>query len=133
MGPYVGEQVIKLMTMKRIHVVGAKILVMGFTFKENCPDIRNSRVIDIVETLNQYNAKVEVCDPWIDIEQAKKEHRVNFVKYPPEDFYDAVVVAVSHQQFVEAGLESIRKFLKPLHVVYDVKGILPKGGVDGRL
>ncbi len=133
MGPYVGEQVIKLMTMKRIHVVGAKILVMGFTFKENCPDIRNSRVIDIVDTLNQYNANVEVCDPWIDIEQAKKEHRVNFVKYPPEDFYDAVVVAVSHKQFVEAGLESIRKFLKPLHVVYDVKGILPKGGVDGRL
>lgn len=133
MGQYVAEQVIKLMTMKRIHVVGAKILIMGFTFKEDCPDIRNSRVIDIVETLNEYNANVEVCDPWIDVAQAKREFDVDFVDYPPEDFYDAVIVAVSHREFVEGGLEAIKQATKPLSVIYDVKGFLPADGIDARL
>jgi UDP-N-acetyl-D-galactosamine dehydrogenase len=133
MGQYVAEQVIKLMTMKRIHVVGARILVMGFTFKENCPDIRNSRVIDIVDTLCQYNAIVDVCDPWIDVADAQRQHDATFVEYPPSALYDAVVVAVSHQQFADAGLVSIQQYLKPLHVIYDVKGILPKEEVDGRL
>ena len=133
MGQYVAEQVIKLMTMKRIHVVGAKILLMGLTFKENCPDIRNSRVIDIVETLIQYNARVEICDPWIDIEQARQQYNVTFVNYPPEGFYDAVILAVAHRQFIEAGVEGIAQVTKPLNVVYDVKGILPKADTDGRL
>lgn len=133
MGQYVAEQVIKLMTMKRIHVVGAKILVMGFTFKENCPDIRNSRVIDIVDTLKQYNASVEVCDPWIDIDLASEQYNVAFVKDPPEGFYDAVILAVSHQQFIDAGIDSIKRVTKPLQVIYDVKGILPKADTDGRL
>lgn len=133
MGQYVAEQVIKLMTMKRIHVVGARILVMGFTFKENCPDTRNSRVIDIVDTLAEYNALVEVYDPWIDMEIARREHDVEFVEDPAEGQYDAIIMAVSHQQFVSGGMSAVSKLMKPSSVIYDVKGILPKESTDGRL
>lgn len=133
MGQYVAEQVIKLMTMKRIHVVGSKVLVLGFAFKENCPDMRNTRVIDIVETLLEYNSCVEVYDPWINAGQAMEEYDVNIVDSLPENYYDAVIMAVSHDEFLKEGLDMITRVSKTSHVVYDVKSVLPVNGVDGRL
>ncbi len=133
MGKYVAEQVIKLMTMKRIHVVGSRILILGFTFKENCPDLRNTRVIDIVETLGEYNAGVDIYDPWIDAELAGKEYQANFVTTLVDNQYDAVVLAVAHQEFLAEGMGNIDATAKALSVVYDVKSVLPKDRVDGRL
>jgi len=133
MGQYVAEQVIKLMTMKRIHVVGSRILVMGFAFKENCPDMRNTRVIDIVETLKTYNADVDVYDPWIDAQQACDEYGLQMVETPAADSYDAVILAVAHQQIVDEGIDIIDEFARSQSVIYDVKSVLPAERVDGRL
>ena len=107
MGEYVAEQVIKLMTMKRIHVVGSRVLVLGFAFKENCPDMRNTRVIDIVETLGAYNAEVDVHDPWIDSQQAHEEYDLTMVDTPSTGTYDAVILAVAHEQIVATGIDTI--------------------------
>ena len=133
MGQYVAEQVIKLMTMKRIHVVGSRILVLGFAFKENCPDMRNTRVIDIVETLRDYNADVDVYDPWIDSQQAYDEYELTMVDEPSADTYDAVILAVSHEQIVKAGIDAITAYARAESVIYDVKSVLPADRVDGRL
>ncbi len=133
MGQYVAGQVIKLMTMKRIHVVGSRILVLGFAFKENCPDMRNTRVIDITQTLIEYNAEVEVYDPWIDSKQAMQEYPINIIDSLPDNYYDAVILAVSHDEFVSEGLALVQKVSKPMHIIYDVKSVLPADGVDGRL
>jgi UDP-N-acetyl-D-galactosamine dehydrogenase len=133
MGAYVVSQVIKLMLNKRIHVNKSKILMMGLTFKENCPDLRNTRVIDMIQELEDYGANVDVYDPWVDPEEANHEYGITPVDYPEAGSYDAIILAVSHSQFVESGGEKIRKYGKDKHILYDIKYILPTDEVDGRL
>ncbi|MEJ5270316.1 MAG: Vi polysaccharide biosynthesis UDP-N-acetylglucosamine C-6 dehydrogenase TviB [Hydrogenophilus sp.] len=133
MGEYVAEQVIKLMVRRLINPVGARVLVMGFTFKENCPDLRNTRVIDVVDTLRQHNVVVDVFDPWVDPREAEAEYGITLTEKPEARSYDAVVITVAHRQFRDMGADGIRLFLKPHGVIYDVKYVLPKDQVDGRL
>ena len=133
MGAHVAEQVIKLMTKKRIPVPDAKILVLGFTFKENCPDIRNTRVTDLIDELESYHAHVDVYDPWVDSKEAHEEYGIDLISDPQKDQYDAIILAVGHSQFKDMNTSGIRQLGKSLHVLYDVKSILPKADVDGRL
>ena len=133
MGPYIADTVVKMMTKRRIHVVSAKILILGLTFKENCPDLRNTRVIDIIETLESYHANVDVYDPWVDPKEAQKEYQISMKSELAEDRYDAVIVAVSHKEFAELGIDAIRRLGKQDHILYDIKSLFPKEQVDGRL
>jgi len=133
MGVYVADQVTRLMTKKRIHVVDAKILIMGLTFKENCPDLRNTRVVDLVAEFENFNCNVDVFDPWINKEEAKHEYGISPIDQPQKNQYDAIVLAVAHNEFIELGVDEIRSFGKPEHVLYDVKYILSADVVDGRL
>ena len=133
MGPYVADEVVRLMVRKGINPVHARVLILGLTFKENCPDLRNTRVVDIVDTLTGYNIAVDVYDPWVDAAAAKHEYAIAPVATPEQGVYDAVIVAVAHRQFVELGAAGVRAFGKPQSVVYDVKYVLPRETVDGRL
>jgi UDP-N-acetyl-D-glucosamine/UDP-N-acetyl-D-galactosamine dehydrogenase len=133
MGPYVAGEVIRLMVREGINPVRARILVLGLAFKENCPDLRNTRVVDIIAALKAYNAQVDVHDPWVDAGEARHEYGVSPVGQPEPGTYDAIIIAVGHAQFVEWGAEGIRAFGKPGSVVYDVKYVLPRDAVDGRL
>lgn len=133
MGGYVAGRVAKLMTQRKLHVVGARVLVMGFAFKENCPDLRNTRVIDIVNELRSYHAQVEVYDPWVDPAEAEEEYGIVPIDGLEPARYDAVVVAVAHRQFQELGAERIRGLLRPDGVLFDVKSMLPAALVEGRL
>lgn len=134
MGPYVADQVIKLMVRKGINPVNARILILGLAFKENCPDLRNTRVVDIVQALQGYNARVEVFDPWVDAAEAQHEYAITPITAPEASAYDAVVLAVAHDQFRQLGGQGVRALCRPqAGVVYDVKGVLPRGVVDGRL
>ncbi len=133
MGPYVTESVVKLMLKKRIHVVDANILIMGLTFKENCPDIRNTRVVDVIAEFENYNANVDIYDPWADAAEVKHEYGLELTPKLEEGKYDAIILTVSHNQFKELGAEKIRKLGKSNSVIYDVKYILNKNEVDGRL
>jgi UDP-N-acetyl-D-galactosamine dehydrogenase len=133
MSLYVAGQVAKLMNGKRIHVKGARILVLGLTFKENCPDLRNSKVIDIIRELQSYGAKVDVYDPWIDVREARHEYGVTPLARLGSRRYDAAVLAVAHKEFREMGIRGIRRLLKPTSVVYDIKHLFPRARTDGRL
>jgi UDP-N-acetyl-D-galactosamine dehydrogenase len=133
MGPYVAECVIKHMTRNKIHTVDSNILVLGFTFKENCPDVRNTRVIDIVREFDSYHANVDVYDPWIDGEEAKHEYGITPITELKNNIYDAIIVAVSHKEFVAMGVDAIRALGKKQHILFDVKHIFPKQDVDARL
>ena len=133
MGRYVAEQVTKLMTRQRIHVVDSKVLVMGLTFKENCPDLRNTRVVDLIEELQSFNCGVDVYDPWVDGEEANSEYGIVPISTPQESHYSAIVVAVAHKEFVEMGVEQIRTFGKSNHILYDIKYLFDPTEVDGRL
>ena len=133
MGAYVAEQVIKLMTQKRIHVVDANVLILGLTFKENCTDLRNTRVIDIVREFQGYHANVDVYDPWVKPEEAEHEYGIRPVPELVDGKYDAIILAVAHRQFAEMGLDAIRKSGKAVSVVYDVKYLFDANQVDGRL
>lgn len=133
MGAYVVSQLVKKMLKKRIHVEGANVLVMGFTFKENCPDLRNTRVIDIVEELGEYNINVDVVDPWCSSEEAHHEYGLSLEQEARENHYDAIILAVAHNEFKLLGHDEIRKFGKEEHVLYDLKYILEKDSVDMRL
>jgi UDP-N-acetyl-D-galactosamine dehydrogenase len=133
MGAYVVSQLVKKMLKRRVHVEGARILVMGFTFKENCPDVRNTRVIDIVKELGDYNAVVDVYDPWISPDEAEHEYGLRPINTPQAGSYDAIIVAVAHHQFVEMGGAAIRALGKANHVLYDIKHILPADQSDLRL
>lgn len=133
MGKYVADQVAQLMTKKRIHVVGSRVLVMGLTFKENCPDLRNSKVINIIDELKTFNADVDVYDPWVDVVEAQHEYGVTPVNNLEQGTYDAVILAVSHDQFKAMGLEKIRALCKSNYVIYDVKYLFDADQVDGRL
>ena len=133
MGAHVASEVIRLMLHKRINPVQARILVLGLAFKENCPDLRNTRVLDIVEALCGYSVLVDVHDPWVDAAEAEHEYALKPVAVPERGAYDAVIIAVAHQQFAELGAEGIRAFGKPESILYDVKYVLPRDAVDGRL
>jgi len=113
--------------------VHARVLILGLAFKENCPDLRNTRVVDIVHALRGYNAQVDVFDPWVDADEAEHEYAIRPIAAPAEDTYDAVIVAVGHRQFVELGAAGIHAFGKRDAVIYDVKYVLPREAVDGRL
>ena len=132
MGAYVADQTVKLMLKKAIKVLRSKIIIMGFTFKENCPDVRNTRVIDIFHALQEYNVDVTVYDPWADPAVVKREYGINIVNNLPEEKYDAAIVAVAHNQFIDSEI-IFDQILKQQHVIFDVKGILPRKIVDGRL
>jgi len=132
MGFYVATEVIKQMVQKRIQITEANVLVMGLTFKENCPDLRNTRVIDIIHELNDYGAEVDVYDPWVNLDEARQAYNIKVIS-KINNQYDAIVLAVAHQQFYEMGTEGIRALAKPNSVIYDIKSILPIDIVDGRL
>jgi UDP-N-acetyl-D-galactosamine dehydrogenase len=131
MGDYVANQVIKCMNKNGVLVKDAKILILGLTFKENCPDIRNTKVIDIYHTLREYTGNIDVCDPWADQHRVKEEFRIDVVANLPEEKYDAVVLAVAHEVFKCVDISSLKRTVDS--VVYDVKGFLDRALVDGRL
>ncbi|SUA91282.1 UDP-glucose 6-dehydrogenase tuaD [Pandoraea pulmonicola] len=133
MGMYVVAQLVKAMTKKRIHVEGAKVLVMGLTFKENCPDLRNTRVVDIVAELKDYNCDVDVYDPWVSADEARHEYGITPVESPAAGSYDAIILAVAHEQFKAMGPAAIRAFGKATSVLYDLKYVLSANQSDLRL
>lgn len=133
MGGYIAERVVKLMSCRGIATANARVLIMGLTFKENCPDLRNTRVVDIARELCSYNAEVDVYDPWIDAEESRREYNISPVEAPEEGHYEAIILAVAHDEFRKMSAEEIRRFGKPNCVLFDVKGILPPDAVDGRL
>lgn len=130
MGEYVAEQTIKLMLKKGIQVLNSNILILGFTFKENCPDVRNTKVIDIVNALKEYNLNITIYDPWANPAIAKHEYGIEITNELPKEKFDSVIAAVAHKEFVELDVTS---FLKEKHVIFDVKGFLKRDIVDGRL
>ena len=133
MGAYVVAQLVKAMVRKRIQVDGARVLILGLAFKENCPDLRNTRVVDIVEELKSYNITADVHDPWVDADEARHEYGITPVATPNAGAYDAVVLAVAHRQFREMGVEGVRALGADNHVLYDLKSMLPVGSADLRL
>ncbi len=133
MGPYVAERVVKLLTQRRVQVVDSSILVMGLTFKEDCPDLRNTRVVDIIEEFKSYNAQVHVYDPWVNAEDARHEYGIDLIDTLEEGRYDAIILAVGHRQFKEMGVQRIRALGRAECVLFDVKYALPPTSVDGRL
>nr|WP_298414803.1 Vi polysaccharide biosynthesis UDP-N-acetylglucosamine C-6 dehydrogenase TviB [uncultured Halomonas sp.] len=133
MGAYVAGQLIKQMIKQRIHVQGARVLILGLTFKENCPDLRNTRVVDIIKELKDYNITMDVYDPLASKDEAVEEYGIRLVDKPKEDFYDAIILAVSHRGFCELGTQQLRAWGKQAHVLYDLKYALPRGDADLRL
>jgi UDP-N-acetyl-D-glucosamine/UDP-N-acetyl-D-galactosamine dehydrogenase len=133
MGAYVAQQVIKLMTERRIMVADSKILILGLAFKENCPDLRNSKVMDVLNELQRFDAKVDVYDPWVDAGAAYREYGLHPIKTPKTAAYDAIVLAVNHDEFKAMGARKIRRFAKKVHVLYDVKYMFTHDQTDGRL
>ena len=134
MGQHIASEVIKLMIRRGIAVAGARILLLGITFKENCPDLRNTRVIDLAREFGDYGAQVEIYDPWADRAQAAAEYGVELLATLPEaGAYDAIVVAVAHDEFRALGVDGLRRLANGRAVIYDIKGIFPKDAVDARL
>ncbi|MGI9537462.1 MAG: Vi polysaccharide biosynthesis UDP-N-acetylglucosamine C-6 dehydrogenase TviB [Desulfocapsaceae bacterium] len=133
MGKYVADRVIKLMLQRNIEVSGAKILVMGLSFKENCPDLRNTKVTDIITEFKDYNLEVDVYDPWVDPDDARREYGLEMISFPAEHHYDGIVLAVGHRDFIDMPEGRIREFLKDKAVLFDVKNILPSQQSDGSL
>lgn len=126
MGAYVAEQLVKAMLKRRIQVDGARVLIMGLTFKENCPDLRNTRVVDVITELQSYGVDVDIYDPWADSEEAKREYGLELMEEMPDAAYDGVMVAVAHEEFRQHGEPMIKGCTKAEHVVYDLKNILPR-------
>jgi UDP-N-acetyl-D-galactosamine dehydrogenase len=133
MSVHVADKVARLMMQKRIHVVDSRILVLGLTFKENCPDLRNSKVVDVIDELKKFNANVDVYDPWVDPAEAEHEYGITPISQLEEGAYDAIVLAVSHREFIEMGAAKVRALGKPNHILFDVKYIFPFTQTDGRL
>lgn len=133
MGAYVVSQLVKAMLKKRIHVDGAKVLIMGLTFKENCPDLRNTRIVDIVRELGEYNIEVDVYDPWVNPSEAQHEYSISPIAVTVTDSYDAIVLAVAHNEFRAMGAERIRSLGKAKHILYDLKYLLDRAQSDIRL
>jgi UDP-N-acetyl-D-galactosamine dehydrogenase len=134
MGRHIAGEVIKLMIQRGIAIAGSRILLLGITFKENCPDLRNTRVIDLVRELEEYGAGVDIHDPWADAAVAAHEYGVRLLTQPPvHGTYDAIVVAVAHDEFRAMGVEGLRALANGRAVIYDIKGMFPKDQVDARL
>lgn len=134
MAKHVADETVKLMLRKSIPVLNSKILVLGLTFKENCPDVRNTKVVDIVRHLRQYHTQVDVYDPWADVQEARHEYGLECLpKLPDQGQYQAIVIAVGHHQFLEMGEQGIRAFGQPNVAIFDVKSVLPFGTADARL
>ena len=134
MARHVADETVKLMLRKNLPVLGSKVLVLGLTFKENCPDVRNTKVVDIVKALRTYNTQVDVYDPWIDIQEAEHECGLQcLAQAPVPGQYAAIILAVGHYQFIELGEDGIKAWGQTGAVLYDVKSILPLGAADGRL
>jgi UDP-N-acetyl-D-galactosamine dehydrogenase len=134
MATHVADEVVKLMLRKNLSVLDSRILVLGLSFKENCPDVRNTKVVDIVSALKSYNASVDVYDPWIDVDEALHEYGLRCLTgLPSADTYAAIVLAVGHQQFLAMGVEGVKKLGTPGAVLFDVKGLFPREMVDARL
>jgi UDP-N-acetyl-D-galactosamine dehydrogenase len=133
MGIYVAAKVTQLMIQRRIQVRDARILVMGLTFKENCPDVRNSKIVDVVRELEKYGARVDVCDPWADPDESEHEYDLRPLKKAKPGTYDAIVMGVAHQEFREMGVDQVRALGKKTHVLYDIKYVFKAEEVDGRL
>lgn len=133
MGEYVVTQLVKAMTKRRLHVDGAKVLIMGLAFKENCPDIRNTRVVDIIRELHEYNCDVTVYDPWVSVGEAQHEYGITPIVDPKKGVYDAIILAVAHEQFKKMGSKAIRELGKPSCVLYDLKYALLAHEADLRI
>ena len=133
MGSYVADQVSKLMIKKRIHVVDANVLIMGLTFKENCPDLRNTRVVDLIKEFEGFSCNVDVCDPRVDKDEAFHEYKIKLIDQPVKGKYDAILLAVSHNEFKALTVEQIRAYGRDNHVLYDIKYLLKESESDGRL
>jgi len=133
MGTYVAQQIAQLMIQRRIQVKDSRILMMGLTFKENCPDVRNTKIVDVVKELEKFGAKVDVCDPWADADEAEHEYGLRPVKKLKPGTYDAVIMGVAHDEFRKMGLAKVRELGRKNHVLYDIKYVFKAGEVDGRL
>ena len=133
MGGYIAGRVIRLMARRAINPVGAKVLVLGLAFKENCPDIRNTKVVDLIRALAEYHVEIDVYDPWVDAGEAQQVYGLEIVKAPTPAKYDAVILAVAHDEFRQMGSVGLHALTKPEHVIFDIKHILPTDSVEGRL
>lgn len=133
MGTYVVSQLVKAMSKKRIHVDGARVLVMGLAFKENCPDIRNTKIVGVINELKDYGALVDCYDPWVIHSQARHEYGIELISTLTAGLYDAVIIAVAHDHFSKMGVDNIKNLAKPVHVLYDLKFLLPAEASDLRL
>ena len=133
MSTWVAMDVIKTMLQNKIEVSKARVLVMGLTFKENCPDIRNTKVFDLIRELDTLVAEVDVCDPWADTDEVAEEYGVDLASEVPAGPFDAIILAVRHSEFLEFGGDRLRAMLKPRGILYDLKSVLPTGVADARL
>ncbi len=133
MGEYVADRVIRLMARNGISMVGGRVLILGFSFKENCPDLRNTRVVDILERLTEYHAEVDIWDPRVNRDEAREEYGVELLDSPEAGRYDALILAVAHDDFRKLGAAGVRALGKPKHVLFDVKYLFSRDEVDGRL
>jgi UDP-N-acetyl-D-galactosamine dehydrogenase len=133
MAEHVAMRVLKLMIRRNIQPSGARVLVLGLTFKENCPDVRNTKVADVVRELKSFGCNVDVHDPWASSAEAEHEYGISLIAKPKSGSYDAIVVAVAHKEYVELGVNGIRSFGSPNTVIFDIKHVLPKDASDGRL
>jgi UDP-N-acetyl-D-galactosamine dehydrogenase len=133
MGIYVAQQIAQLMIQRRIQVRDARVLVLGLTFKENCPDVRNTKIVDVVREMQKYGCKVDVYDPWADPDEAEHEYGLRTIRKPKPGTYDTVIVGVAHDEFRKMGIQKVRALGKKTHVLYDIKYVFPVGEVDGRL
>jgi UDP-N-acetyl-D-galactosamine dehydrogenase len=132
-GQFVVDETVKRMLKKKITVHDARVLVLGITFKENCPDVRNTRVVDIVHSLREYGCQVDVCDPWADADEVKREYGIELAAQPAVGAYDAVIAAVKHHQFASMTADQVRALCKTSSVIYDIKRVLPRDLIDGAL
>ena len=133
MGDYVAIQVLELMKKKNIEIKSANILIMGITFKENCPDLRNSKVFNVIEKLKEFKCNIEVFDPWVNKEQANQQYVLDLIEEPSKKKYDSILLAVKHNEFKKMSLKQIKEYTKPNHVIYDVMHLFDASLVDGRL
>ena len=133
MGLHVVKQVSELMDKKNIKIKDANILIMGLTFKENCPDLRNTKVIDLVDGFNNLSCNVDVFDPWVKTAEAIQLYNFSPIKIPVKGKYDAIILAVAHKEFISMGFKEIKSFGKSKHILFDIKFILEAKQVDGRL
>ena len=133
MGQYVADSTIRMMARKGISIVGGRVLILGLSFKENCPDLRNTRVVDIIDRLTEYHGNIDVFDPWVHKDEAKAEYDIDLIESPQENTYDAIVIAVAHNEFKDMGAAAIHALGKQNHIVYDAKYLFNKDEVDDRL